>query len=95
MSLHAPKVPNIIGDSGIEAAFQRFLDRMASAVSNAVPDIDQLFPPLRATDEALEQCALAVHAVSQELPKRGWYLTGQEPITIVRRLAQHLEEDWS
>ncbi|MCA9109534.1 MAG: hypothetical protein KDA52_06285 [Planctomycetaceae bacterium] len=46
--------------------------------------------------ESARHWADALAIVQRELPKRGWYLTGQEPAGLTTRLAPLIEkEDWS
>jgi hypothetical protein len=62
-----------------------------------VAAVEAIESELAAISEGLERrWAPALAIVSSELPKRGWYLTGEEPITLVGDLASRIRNsDWS
>ncbi len=56
-------------------------------------ELDRILAPW---EEASKRWARALLIVRTELPKRGWYLTGKEPITLVVELAQRATaQDWT
>jgi hypothetical protein len=81
------------------------LERMYEKVSRPMQSLadDVLFRNLQELDrilapwqEASKRWARALLIVRTELPKRGWYLTGEEPITLVEELAQRATaRDWT
>ena len=56
-------------------------------------DIDRIVASCK---EASKRWTRALMIVCVELPKRGWYLTGEEPITLIEELAHWVEaRDWA
>jgi hypothetical protein len=62
------------------------IQRRLSEVSSVVEKFQRMY-------EDSERWAEALRIVRRELPKRGWYLTGQEPCTLTPRLAKLIEEE--
>jgi hypothetical protein len=67
---------------------QRWADEIAA-------NVDRLLAPCKSFEEATRRWAVALDIVRAELPKRGWYLTGSEPITVTGQLAFSIKaNDW-
>lgn len=85
--------------------FSEQLTRTYETVSRSMQSLadDALHRNLQAIDgilapwnEASKRWARALLIVRTELPKRGWYLTGEEPITLIEELAQSATaQDWT
>lgn len=91
-----------------ESPFDRLLDELRFQAGAASRLAETLQAPVLAAVEAIEADLVAISEgirrrwapafaiVSSELPKRGWYLTGEEPITLVGELADRIRnENWS
>lgn len=98
-------LPTVDFSSSI-APFEEISRRWARALATSQPSsplADALQRIQQLTDSALvpwkEACgrwARALAIVRAELPKRGWYLTGDEPITLIEQLAYGAEaKDWT
>jgi hypothetical protein len=69
---------------------------LSSPLDNALQDLDRILAPFKLIEESSKRWARALAIVQAELPKRGWYLTGEEPSSLTERLAQHAETgDWA
>lgn len=75
----------------LEVAFQQVQQRIDAISSQLALPIEEVLSPLKGLDEVAKQLVRAITTVASELPHRGWYLTGEEPITLVKELAQHIE----
>ncbi len=60
-----------------------------------IGNLNRLLAPCEAYNEAATRWLLALQTLYAELPKRGWYLTGMEPITVTGTLAHSINaNDW-
>ncbi len=71
-----------------DAASSRYLQEVDRTLAQFQRSIEESFDALT---EASRQTASALAIVSTELPKRGWYLSGKEPFTLIGELARHIE----
>ncbi len=78
-------------------SFENFSRSMQSLIDDVLfRDLQELDRILAPWKETSKRWARALLIVRTELPKRGWYLTGKEPITLVEELAQRATaQDWA